>query len=171
MSLTLESSFDEAMLAKIMQIPLLMRLGPSERVLKAMSKPVVEKAKAIAPNSKVAKGKEGPTRDKWGKNKTEHFDPATWAAVSSGRHIKTRYLKNNRGGVLIIGGEHPKANKLNFEAGTQRKVFYWGVDSGKVKRINPSERFMQRAYDETKAAQQSAGYAQLEKEIKELKLG
>ena len=162
MRLTLESSFDEAMLAKIMQIPLLMRLGPSERVLKAMAKPIVTKAKAIAPNS-ITSG----TRKKWGK---KYKDNAAWQ-ISSGKHIKTKYLKNERGGVLIVGGDHPKANKLNFEAGENRKVFYWGVDSGKVKRINPSERFMQRAYDETKAAQQSAGYAQLEKEIKELKLG
>ena len=167
MSLKLEVSFDEAMLAKIMQIPLLMRLGPSERVLKAMAKPIVTKAKAIAPNSQVGKGKEGPTREKWSK---KYKDNAAWQ-ISSGRHIKTKYLKNNKGGVLIVGGDHPKANKLNFEAGTQRKVFYWGVDSGKVKRINPTERFMQRAFDETKAAQQTAGYAQLEKEIKELKLG
>lgn len=162
MSLKLEVSFDEAMLAKIMQIPLLMRLGPSERVLKAMAKPIMTKAKAIAPNS-ITSG----TRKKWGE---KYKGNAAWQ-ISSGKHIKTKYLKNERGGVLIVGGDHPKANKLNFEAGTQRKVFYWGVDSGKVKRINPSERFMQRAYDETKAAQQSAGYAQLEKEIKELKLG
>jgi hypothetical protein len=167
MSLSLQISFDEAMLAKIMQIPLLMRLGPSERVLKAMAKPIVTKAKAIAPSST-----QSGTRDKMGKNRTEKFvGKQANTTVDSGKHIKTKYLKNERGGVLIVGGDHPKANKLNFEAGTQRKVFYWGVDSGKVKRINPTERFMQRAFDETKAAQQSAGYAQLEKEIKELKLG
>jgi len=162
MTLSIQIEFNEATLAKIMQIPLLMRLGPSERVLKAMSKPIIEKAKAIAPNS-ITSG----TRKKWGK---KYKDNAAWQ-ISSGKHIKTKYLKNERGGVLIVGGDHPKANKLNFEAGTQRKVFYWGVDSGKIKRIAPSERFMQRAFDETKAAQQSAGYAQLEKEIKELKIG
>lgn len=162
MSLSIQIEFNEATLAKIMEIPLLMRLGPSERVLKAMAKPVVAKAKAIAPNS-ITSG----TRKKWGK---KYKDNAAWQ-ISSGKHIKTKYLKNNKGGVLIIGGDHPKANKLNFEAGEHRKVFYWGVDSGKVKRIVPSERFMQKAYDETKAAQESAGFAQLEKEIKELKLG
>jgi hypothetical protein len=167
MSMTITLEFDEAQLAKIMQIPLLMRLGPSERVLKAMANPIVAKAKAIAPSST----KSG-TREKMGRNRTEKFvGKQANTTVDSGKHITSKFLRNNKGGLLIIGGAHPKANKQNFDSGKPRRVFYWGKDSGKVKRINPTERFMQRAYDETKAAQQSAGYAQLEKEIKELKLG
>jgi hypothetical protein len=160
MTITLE--FDEAQLAKIMQIPLLMRLGPSERVLKAMSVPVVAKAKAIAPSSRRS-----GTRKKWSKKYKDN--PAY--QNDSGKQIGVKYLKNNRGGILIIGGKHPQANKQNYDSGKPRRVFYWGKDAGKVKRIDPKERFMQKAYDETRGAQISAGNAQLDKELKELKLG
>jgi len=162
MSLAIKIEFDEAQLAKLMQIPLLMRLGPSERVLKAMAKPVIEKAKAIAPSSRAS-----GTRKKWS-NKYKK-NPAY--QNDSGKHITSKFLRNNKGGLLIIGGAHPQANKQNYDSGKPRKVMYWGKDAGKVKRIDPKERFMQRAYDETRGAQISAGNTQLEKELKELKLG
>jgi hypothetical protein len=173
MSMKIEIHFDEAQLAKLMQIPLLMRLGPSERVLKAMTKPVIEKAKAIAPSSRRSISSDGRSnRDKMGENVTSKFvGKKANSTVDSGKHITSKFLKNNKGGLLIIGGAHPKANKQNYDSGKPRKVFYWGRDSGKVKRIDPKERFMQKAYDETRGAQISAGNTQLEKELKELKLG
>jgi hypothetical protein len=181
MSLKIEINFDEAQLAKIMQIPLLMRLGPSERVLKAMSKPVIEKAKAIAPSSKTTRSSFNPktgrvdnrtNRQKMGKNATKEFiGREANSRDDSGKHIGVKFLRNNRGGLLIIGGKSPKANKQNYDAGKERKVFYWGRDAGITKRIEPKDRFMQKAYDETRTAQISAGNAQLEKELKELKIG
>jgi hypothetical protein len=166
MSLEIEIHFDEAQIKKLLDIPLHLRLGPAERVLKAMAKPVVDKAKAIAPSS-IKSG----NRKKWGKNKTKHFDPASWSATESAKHIGYVYRKTERGGYLVVGGKSPASNKLNFDSGKPRKVMYWGKDAGKTKRIDPKDRFMQRAFDETRSQQISAGNTQLEKELKELNFG
>lgn len=162
MTLSIEIKFEQAQLDKLMQIPLLMRLGPSERVLKAMAKPVVAKGKAIAPSSRAS-----GTRKKWSKK----YKNNQAYQNDSGQHIGYVFRKNNGGGILVIGGKHPQANKQNFDAGKDRKVMYWGKDSGKVKRVDPKDRFMQRAFDETRAEQITAGNAQLEKELKELRIG
>jgi hypothetical protein len=161
MSMELKITFDESQLAKLMKIPLLMRLGPAERILKAMAKPIVVRAKAIAPNSRTS-----GTRDKMSSE-----TKAKWPE-SGKNHIKMIYRKGDGGGYLVIGASDPLGNSLNFDSSSRgRKVFYWGKDSGKVKRVEPSQRFMQKAFDETKSAQISAGNAQLEKELKELNLG
>jgi len=52
MTLEIQINFDEAQVEKLLQIPLLMRLAPAERVLKAMAKPVIDRAKSIAPSSR-----------------------------------------------------------------------------------------------------------------------
>lgn len=166
MSVEISIAFNESAIAQLKKIPLLMRLGPAERILKAMAKPIVVRAKAIAPNSRASSGKDGPTRDKMSSE-----TKAKWPE-SGKNHIKTIYRKGDGGGYLVIGADDPLGNGLNFDASDRgRKVFYWGVDSGKVKRVEPSQRFMQKAFDETKSAQVSAGNAQLEKEMKELNLG
>jgi hypothetical protein len=161
MSMELKITFDESQLAKLMKIPVLMRLGPAERILKAMAKPIVVRAKAIAPNSRTS-----GTRDKMSSE-----TKAKWPE-SGKNHIKMIYRKGDGGGYLVIGASDPLGNSLNFDSSSRgRKVFYWGKDSGKIKRVEPSQRFMQKAFDETKSAQISAGNAQLEKEMKELNLG
>jgi hypothetical protein len=165
MSLEIEIHFDEAQIAALLNIPLHLRLGPAERVLKAMAKPVVAKAKAIAPSSR----KSG-TRYKWAQKIKQN---AAWQN-DSGKHIGYVYRKTERGGYrgyLVIGGMHPQAKKQNFDAGKDRKVMYWGRDAGKTKRIDPKDRFMQKAFDETRSLQISAGNTQLEKELKELNFG
>jgi len=161
MSVEIKITFDESQLAKLMKIPVLMRLGPAERILKAMAKPIVVRAKAIAPNSRTS-----GTRDKMSSE-----TKAKWPE-SGKNHIKMIYRKGDGGGYLVIGASDPLGNSLNFDSSSRgRKVFYWGKDSGKIKRVEPSQRFMQKAFDETKSAQISAGNAQLEKEMKELNLG
>jgi hypothetical protein len=166
MSMELKITFDESQLAKLMKIPLLMRLGPAERILKAMAKPIVVRAKAIAPNSRTS-----GTRNKMSSESSPSQTISKWPG-SGKNHIKMIYRKGEGGGYLVIGASDPLGNSLNFDSSSRgRKVFYWGKDSGKIKRVEPSQRFMQKAFDETKSAQISAGNAQLEKEMKELNLG
>jgi hypothetical protein len=162
MSFDIQISFDESQLAKLAQIPVLMRLKPAENVLKAMAKPVVERAKSIAPSSRRS-----GTRKKWSR---KYKDNAAYQEDSH-KHIGIKFLRTGSGGLVIVGGKYPRANKFNYEAGDKRKVVYWGKKTSKVKRINPSERFMQKAFDETRSQQVTAGNAQLEKETKELNLG
>jgi hypothetical protein len=167
MTVELKIEFDEQQLAKLRRIPIMLRLGPAERTLKAMAKPIVAKAKAIAPDSNKP-GRDGvPTRNKWSQKIKQGRDGG-----HAKNHIGFIYRKGENGGYLVIGGRHPKANSFNFDASKKgRRVFYWGKDSGKIKRIEPSERFMQRALDETRQAQITAGFNQLEKELRELNLG
>ena len=161
MSMEISIAFNESAIAQLKKIPVLMRLGPAERILKAMGKPIAARAKAIAPDSRTS-----GTRDKMSAN-----TKAKWPE-SGKNHIRMIYRKGDGGGYLVIGANDPLGNSLNFDSSNKgRKVFYWGVDSGKIKRVEPSQRFMQKAFDETRSAQVSAGNAQLEKEMKELNLG
>jgi hypothetical protein len=166
MSVELKIELNDQAIQQLRRIPILLRLGPAERTLKAMAKPIVTRAKAIAPSS-VKSG----SRKKWGKNKTAKFDPASWAQNEARNNIGYVFRKGESGGYLVIGGKSPNANSLNFDAGKRRKVFYWGKDAGKIKRVEPSERFMQKAMDQTKSAQEAAGFRQIEKELKEMNLG
>jgi hypothetical protein len=159
MTLDIQITFDEAQIQKLLKFPLLMKLGPAERVLKAMAKPVIDRAKAIAPSSRRS-----GTRKKWSR---KYKDNAAYQE-DSGRHIGKRFIKTERGGLIIVGGIYPRANKQNYEAGDKRKIVYWGKKTSKIKRINPKERFMQKAFDETRTQQVTAGNEQLEKEIREL---
>lgn len=162
MTLDIQITFDEAQIQKLLNIPLLMRLAPAERVLKAMAKPVIERAKSIAPSSRRS-----GTRKKWSRKYKDN--PAY--QEDSGKYIGMKYIKTERGGLMIVGGKYPRANKQNYEAGDKRKVVYWGKKTSKIKRINPSERFMQKAFDETRAQQVTSGNEQLTKELRELSLG
>jgi len=166
MSLSLTLDLDEAMIAILIQVPLHLRLAPAERVLKAMAKPIVEKAKSIAPSSR----KSGE-RNRWGK---KYKGDASYQN-DSGQSIGFVFRKTETGGYLVIGGKHPQAGKQNYDAGKDRTIKLWGNNPVKypirVKRIEPKDRFMHRAYDETRDAQLSAGFKQLETEIKELKIG
>ncbi len=164
MTLDIQITFDEAQIQKLLKFPLLMKLGPAERVLKAMAKPVIDRAKSIAPSSRRS-----GTRKKMGKNVTDKFvGKAANTVDDSGKHIGYRFIKTERGGLVIVGGKYPRANKQNYEAGDKRKIVYWGKKTSKIKRINPKERFMQKAFDETRTQQVTAGNEQLEKEIREL---
>lgn len=149
-------------LERIKQIPLRLRLAAAERILKAMGTPIVAEAKALAPNSRTGKR----TRDKMSSD-----TKAKWP--ESGKdHIGFVYRKTNSGGYLVIGAKDPLGNSFNFDASDDgRKVVLWGRDSGRIKRVEPSERFMQRAFARTRQAQITAGLNQLEKELKELNLG
>jgi hypothetical protein len=166
MILELNISFDEAMIEKLQRIPFQLVLGPAERVLRAMAKPVAAKALAIAPSSRRS-----GERNRWGKKYKNNPSYQN----DSGKAIGFKLLKHNNGGVLIIGTLHPEGNKQNYDAGESRTVKLWGRDPVKYpikeKRIDPKDRFMQRAYDETRDQQLSAGHAQLVKEIEELKIG
>lgn len=167
MTIELRIEFDEQQLAKLRRIPILLRLAPAERTLKAMAKPVLDRAKALVPNSRKPNAQSGiPSHDKQSAN-----TKAKWPEQGK-NNLGFVYRKSESGGYLVIGAKSPKGNSLNFDASNKgRKVMLWGRDSGRIKRVEPSQRFMQRAFDETRQAQITAGYNQLEKELRELNLG
>ena len=162
MSLTITIDFNEDMITQLEKIPLQLRLGPGERCLRAMSKPVLELAKQLAPSSR-----ESGSRKKWS---AKFKNDPKWS-VDSRNHLGVKTIKNNRATRIYIGAKYPQGNKQQFDASPKgRRVFYWGRDAGKV-RQRPNPHWLQKAYDETKSQQLAAFNEQLAKELKELRLG
>ena len=161
-------TLDQKALDLIDQIPIMIRYKCVDQALKAMAKPIVERAKAIAPSSR----KSG-SRKKWGKNKTKHFDPAAWAQDDSGKHISSKVKRTQRGGILFVGATHPRGNKQQFltPKAEQKIQYFWGKPgqiitrrgatfvnrtSPKVVQLPRAKRFIQRAFDETIGSQRAA---------------
>jgi len=123
-----------------------------------MAEPIMVKARAIAPDSQTGER----TRSKWSKLMLQKG----WAKYSSREWIRAKSMRYENVGVLIVGGQSHQGNKLNFDSGEDgRDVVYWGKYARILKRIPPEQRFMQRAYDETKGNQYAAGVYKLQKEV------
>ena len=153
----IDFKFDEAQMKMLDAVPVQMLYHVLDKCMPAMAKPIIEKAKRIAPRSEVT-----GTRDLWGKNKTEHFDPEVWKRDTSGDHIGSKVVKKGIDGSYIkVGSKSPRGNKQRFNQMkyTARRVFYWGKDMGMT--YTPKERFMQRSYDETIPQQVAAFSAAL----------
>ena len=172
MSLDIAITFDTAMIAQLEKVHPLIVNEVSDKCLAAMARPVVERAKILAPCSKTTIAKDGkPNRDKMGKNVTKQFvGKAANSVDDSGKNTKFRVMKANRGAILYVGFSFPRGLKQQFNNSPNgRKVVYWGKQQG---RTRPTvERVMQKAYDETKPAQLDAFNAALEKAVKELRIG
>jgi len=173
MTIELKIEFDEKQIEKLRRIPIMLRLGPAERTLKAMAKPILDRGKQLAPDSRKPSrnSKDGrPTRDKMSAKAK-----AKWPE-SARNNLGVIYRKGESGGYLVIGGKSPRANSLNFDSGkkTGSVRVLWDPTKTRTqprKYVPASERFMQRALDETRQAQITAGFNQLEKELRELNLG
>jgi hypothetical protein len=163
MSLNIKIEFNDAMIAELMRIPDLLRLGPAERCLADMGKVVAQRAKQLAPSSRQT-----GSRKKWS-NKLKN--DSRWSGVDSGQHMGVKTVKHNRGARIYIGARYPQGNKQQFDASPKgRRVFYWGKDSGRIKK-RPDPHFLEQAYTETQSAQLAAFNKRLEIEIKELRIG
>ena len=161
--MNIDIQFNEQQLEKLLSIPLLLRTGPAERCLNAMSKPVMQRMRQLAPDSR-----QSGSRRKWSKAMASKTN---WD-LSTKDHIGMKTVKHNRGARIYIGYKHPKANKINFWGWRRgsRRQFLWGKDTGRVVNI-PEPTWLKKAYDETRAQQEAAFTAQLTKELKELNLG
>jgi hypothetical protein len=144
----IQFKLDNTQLEKLSKIPIFVRQAVIDKAMPAMAKPIMEKAKDIAPKSLQTE-----TRNKWSKNKknppTKNFNYKTWKKDQSADYMGYRTYKNPDGVGLKVGSKGPKGNKQRFNQGKnhQRRVVYWGKPQGFTYR--PKERFMQRAYDET----------------------
>jgi hypothetical protein len=164
----LEISFtlDVAAMRRIANAAQLVQSKVAREVLTAMGDVVEARGKRLAPRSTQTH-----TRDKWGKKYKSNPRYQNNSADSIGK----KYLPGKTGGIIIVGGLHPKANKMNFTQGKSRVIKLWGRAPVNyvphVKVYTRADRFMQVAYDETKLQQAQAGHTELEKQIKELNLG
>jgi len=160
-----EFTFDERQLARLISMPILIQTQVVDKVLRAMAIPILSKAKAIAPRATTPVQADGRTnREKQSKKMHE----AGWNATNSRDHLGYRFVSYEHTGVLVVGGKSPGANKLNFDSGEARDVVYWGKYARKLKRVAPHDRFMHRAYEETKGEQIAYGIAKLQSELSNL---
>jgi hypothetical protein len=161
-SIEINIEFNENMIRSLERIPALLRVDAGDRCLRAMAKPVVERAKQLAPSSR-----QSGSRKKWSQKLK---GDAKWN-VDSGRHIAAKVSKLQRGVRVYIGASFPKGNKQQFDASPKgRRMFFWGKDSGRIKQ-RPNPHFLKKAFDETKSQQIEAFNTQLKAELQEMKLG
>lgn len=157
--------FDERQIARLTSMPILIQTQVVDKVLRAMAIPILSKAKAIAPRSTTPVQADGRTnREKQSKKMHE----AGWNATNSRDHLGYRFVSFEHTGVLVVGAKKEGASKLNFESGEGRDVVYWGTYARKLKRVAPEDRFMHRAYEETKGEQKAYGIAKLQTELSKL---
>jgi hypothetical protein len=161
MSLKIEMKFDEAELKKLARIPEFVRFQAADKALRAMARPVIEKARSIAPSSQAT-----GSRKKW----SAKYKTNDKYQIDSGKEIGANVKKASYGSILYVGAKWPTGNKQQFNASPNgRKEVFWGRPQGTI--YKPPERFMQKAFDETRSQQISAFASSLESSMKELNLG
>jgi hypothetical protein len=169
MSLKIDIKFNEDELKKLAKIPEFVRYQAADRALAAMASPIIAKAIMIAPNSQVVapmSNSKIPSRDKWSK---KYKSNSKWQ-IESGKEIGRKVAKVSYGSKLFVGANYPKGNKLQFNSSLKgRKEVFWGQPQGTI--YKPPVRFMQRAFDETRSAQNSAFIRSLERSIRSMNLG
>jgi hypothetical protein len=184
MTVKIELTFNTEQLKKLEQIPLMVRVQAADHCLHAMAEPVVEKAFRLAPRS-LSTG----TRLKWSKKLARS---ARWR-INSGEYLGLKVIKHNKGGVVYIGAKYPKGNKQQFSVPKkeQRTHYRWGKPGQEIQTVSRAgnkytytrqmkektlqfptqDRFIQKAFDETKSQQLAAFNKAFANVIKGLNFG
>ena len=166
-------------------IPLTLRSGPFGRCLREFGKAIVPRAESLARSSR-----ESGSRERWSKRFKN--DPK-FAAIDSKNHMSSKVTK--LGSSVYVGAVHPTGNKQQFvmpiKKGDSYTQYRWGKPGQIVQRVSKrgkpftarvgtkpgvarypkEERATVKAFDQTKDAAAKAFLQQLEKEVRELKLG
>ena len=164
----LKIEIDPKALAALENIPAMFIFKVADVAMKAAAKPVIDKAKSIAPSSRQSYGTNGPTRKKWSRK----YKTNAAYQNDSGKEIGVKVLKSSRGAIAYVGAKYPLGNKQQFNdsgSGKGRRVVYWGKPQGTIYRRK--ERFLQRAYDETRNEQTTAFIAAAEAEVAKVNFG
>lgn len=132
-------------------VPILERARLSEQVLKAGARPVVTRARQLAPRS---------TPEMRAKRSRSQRDKADWD-YPLWKTIKMVFRKGRRAaGMSVIGPEWPKGNKAYFNTSPKgRQQVLWGKRTGIV--VPQIRNWIVQAFDETKPQQLAAMKAKL----------
>jgi hypothetical protein len=182
MSTTIE--INEDLIRKIGDIPLMLRNAPFGRCLGAFAKPVAAACQGHARSSR-----ESGSRKKWSKKLKQN---AAYQNDSK-QHFDHKVFKGGVG--VVIGATYPKGNKQQFvmpyRKGESYTRYHWGKPGSPVvytgrsgrqyTRANNSkatvatfpkeQRAPMRAYRQTSGSAEAAFVNQLQKEVKELRIG
>lgn len=165
--MSVEIEINMQLIKALEEIPIRLRSGPLGACLKAYGQPIAEYAKNIAPRSKNAKAgspASGPKRSAKAK--------AKWAANESGNHYSVKPLRSGVG--VIVGATYPRGNKQQFvhpyKKGDTYEHELWGKKRTTI-RYPRSEQPVVKASRAVQSQAEAAFLTQLQKEIKELRLG
>jgi hypothetical protein len=183
-ALSTSIQINEDLIKQIGQIPLMLRNAPFGRCLGSFAKPVAAACQGHAQSSRST-----GSRLKWSKK----FKNNAALQNDSRQHFSHKVFKGGVG--VVIGATYPKGNKQQFvmpyrkgESYTRNHwgkpgspVVYTGRSGRQYTRINRSkatvatfpkeQRAPMRAYRQTSGAAEAAFVNQLQKEVKELRIG
>lgn len=157
MSVSIDVKFSDEALKLIGQLPQLVTFAAIDKSLKEFARPVVQKMLAIAPSSR-----ETGSRRAWS---SKYKKNPKWEGIDSGKHVRFRIRKYERGAIVYMGPSHPIGNKQQFNLPKSgiRKHILWGKDTGKTYRVR--RRWTQRAYDETATVAMDSFTTSLKREL------
>ena len=175
---------NEALIKAVGDIPITLRNGPLGRCLGSFAKPIALTAGSLATSSRAT-----GSRLKWSKR----FKNNTKFQNDSKKHFGHKVLKSAVG--VLVGATHPQGNKQQFVMPIKRGPSYtrhsWGLEGSTIvytsrsgnafTRVNNSkatvanfplaERATVKAYHQSGGSAESAFLDQLNKEMKELRIG
>jgi hypothetical protein len=175
---------NEALIKAVGDIPITLRSGPLGRCLGSFAKPIAQTAGSLATSSRAT-----GSRLKWSKK----FKNNAKFQNDSKKHFGHKVLKSAVG--VLVGATHPQGNKQQFVMPIKRGPSYtrhsWGKTGSTIvytsrtgktyTRINNSkatvanfplaERATIKAYRQSGSSAETAFLDQLNKEMKELRIG
>jgi hypothetical protein len=136
-------------------VPILERYAVQSKVVRAGAKPIVKRARQLAPRSTNAPA--GPYRDRRSnrdKRSKKQRGEADWD-YPLWKTIKQVVRKGKFASLAVIGPEWPKGNKEHFNTspGGRRQVL-WGTHTGKI--VPQIRNWIVQAFDETRPQQLQA---------------
>jgi hypothetical protein len=162
--MSIEIQINMELIKALEEIPIRLRSGPLDRCLKAYGQPIADYAKTIAPSSQQT-----GSRKKW----SDKYKLNPEYQNESRKHFGVKVLKSSIG--VIVGASWTKGNKQQFvhpfrKGDSYKRHVLWKKKVVTL-RYQRNEQPIVKAVRAMQSTAESAFKAQLEKEIKELRLG
>ena len=139
-------------------VPILIRHGVADQVVRAGSQPVVKRARQLSPRSSNT-----GTADK--RSRQQRLE-ANWE-IPLWKTIKRVVRKYSANATAIIGPEWPEGNKAYFNTSPKgRKQWFWGRFTGRT--VAQIRNWIVQALDETRSQQLAAMKAKLRQKMDEI---
>ena len=161
--MSVEIQINMELIKALEEIPIRLRSGPLGACLKAYGQPIADYAKTIAPSSR-----QSGTRLKW----TSKYKKNAAYQNDSKNYFGLKVLRSGIG--VIVGADYPKGNKQQFvhpsKKGDSYQHVLWKKKTVTI-RYPRSQQPVVKAFRAMQSQAEAAFLTQLQKEIKELRLG
>lgn len=124
-------------------VPQLERYRVSDQVVRAGARPIVKRARQLAPRSTA----ESRAKRSSNQRQSADWDYPLWKTI---KLVVRKYAR--AAGVGVVGPEWPKGNKAYFNTSPSgRRQVLWGRPTGRV--VPPIRNWIVQAFDETRNEQ------------------